>query len=138
METNEITGKIIGCAIEVHKRLGPGLLESAYEECLAFELKSKGLIVERQVPVPVVYKDIKLECGYRMDMLIEGSVAIELKVVDNIIPVHEAQILTYLKFSGVRTGLLINFNVVTLKEGLKRFVFSLCVPLCLLCATLCN
>ena len=123
MEINKITEKIIGCAIEVHRYLGPGLLESAYEECLVFELKKEGLIVERQKPVPVVYKDIKLECGYRIDILVENKVVVVLKVVDAINPVHEAQILTYMKFSDKRIGLLINFNVTVLKNGIKRFVF---------------
>lgn len=111
MERNEITQKIIGCAIEVHKNLGPGLLESAYEECLVYELKKTGLQTKRQVPTPVVYKDIKLECGYRIDVLVENTVVIELKVVDEFNPVHEAQILTYLKFSKKQIGLMINFNV---------------------------
>src|SRR5665648_91141 len=111
MELNEITRKIIGCAIEVHKNLGPGLLESAYEECLTFELINMGLIIKRQQPIPVVYKEIKLECGYRIDILVENSVVLELKVVDGINPVHEAQILTYMKFANKPLGLLINFNV---------------------------
>jgi len=122
MEINEITKKIIGCSIEVHKNLGPGLLESAYEECLTFELEKAGLNYKRQQPTPVIYKDIKLDCGYRIDILVKNQVVIELKVVDEINPVHEAQILTYLKFSGKRIGLLINFNVTTLKDGLKRFI----------------
>jgi len=121
MELNEITGIIIGCAIEVHKSLGPGLLESAYEECLAYELTKKGLIIKRQQPTPVVYKEIKLECGYRIDILVENAVVIELKVVDSINPVHEAQILTYMKFADKKLGLLINFNVTILKDGIKRF-----------------
>lgn len=121
MEINQITEKIIGCAIEVHKILGPGLLESAYEECLAFELNNAGLINERQKPVPVVYKKIKLECGYRIDILVENTVIIELKSVDVFNPVHEAQILTYMKFAEKRIGLLINFNVTLLKNGLKRY-----------------
>jgi GxxExxY protein len=99
MEFNQITEKIIGCAIEVHKILGPGLLESAYEECLDFELRSAGLSTLRQVAVPVVYKEIKLECGYRVDILVENTVVIELKTVDAFAPVHEAQILTYMKFA---------------------------------------
>lgn len=123
MEINQITEKIIGCAIEVHKYLGPGLLESAYEECLVFELRKVGLNVERQKPVPVVYKDIKLDCGYRIDLLVENIVVIELKVVDAFNPVHEAQILTYMKFANKNIGLLINFNVTLLKNGIKRFVF---------------
>ena len=122
MEVNRITQKIIGCAIEVHKNLGPGLLESAYEECLAFELNKTGLSIKRQIPAPVVYKDVKLECGYRIDILVENLVIIELKVVDEINPVHQAQILTYLKFSNMKFGLLINFNVTILKNGIRRFI----------------
>lgn len=123
MEINQITEKIIGCAIEVHKNLGPGLLESAYEECLVFELNKTGLKVDRQLAVSVVYKDIKLDCGYRLDILVENTVVVELKVVDAINPVHEAQILTYMKFANKNIGLLINFNVTVLKNGIKRFVF---------------
>jgi len=121
MEINQITEKIIGCAIEVHKLLVPGLLESAYEECMVFELKNAGLTVERQKPVPVIYKEIKLDCGYRIDILVENTVVIELKTVDAFNPVHEAQILTYMKFAEKRIGLLINFNVTLLKNGLKRY-----------------
>ena len=121
MEINEITQKIIGCAIEVHKNLGPGLLESAYEECLAFELSKAGLYIKRQQPTPVVYKDIKLDCGYRIDILVENLIVIELKVVDEFHPVHEAQVLTYMKFANKSTGLLINFNVTLLKNGIKRY-----------------
>jgi GxxExxY protein len=121
MEINEITQKIIGCAIEVHRNLGPGLLESAYEECLAFELIKMGLNIKRQQPTPVIYKEIKLDCGYRIDILVENSVVVELKVVDSIIPVHEAQILTYMKFSNKSIGLLINYNVTILKNGIKRY-----------------
>lgn len=116
MEINQITEKIIGCAIEVHKNLRPGLLESAYEECLSFELKNAGLIIERQKPV--IYKDIKLDYGYRIDILVKNSVIIELKVVETFNPVHEAQILTYMKFANKRIGLLLNFNVTLLKNGL--------------------
>jgi GxxExxY protein len=123
MEINQITEKIIGCAIEVHKNLGPGLLESAYEECLVFELRSAGLIAERQIGVPVVYKDIKLDCGYRIDILVENTVVIELKTVDEFAPVHEAQILTYMKFASKKIGLLINFNVTLLKNGIRRYRF---------------
>jgi GxxExxY protein len=122
MNTNQITETIIGSAIEVHKNLGPGLLESAYEECLSAELYSAGLCYERQKPVPVVYKNVKLECGYRIDILVEEKVIIELKTVDSINPVHQAQILTYMKFARINTGLLINFNVSLLKNGLKRFI----------------
>jgi GxxExxY protein len=123
MEINKITQKIIGCAIEVHKNLGPGLLESVYEECLAFELNKAGLKFRRQQPTPVVYKEIKLDCGYRIDILVEDSVVLELKVVDEFNPVHEAQMLTYMKFSNKRFGLLINFNVTVLKNGIRRFIF---------------
>ena len=122
MELNEITSTIIGCAIEVHRNLGPGLLESAYEECLAYELYKKGLMIKRQQPTPVIYKEIKLECGYRIDVLVENTVVIELKAVDAINPVHEAQILTYMKFAGKKLGLLINFNVTVLKDGIKRYI----------------
>ena len=121
MELNEITKSIIGCAIEVHKNLGPGLLESAYEECLCYELDMKGLILKRQSPTPVIYKEIKLECGYRIDILVENVVIVELKVVDSLNPVHVAQILTYMKFANKEIGLLINFNVSVLKDGIRRF-----------------
>jgi GxxExxY protein len=121
MNINDITREIIGCAIEVHKSLGPGLLESAYEECLAFEMTKKGLSIKRQQPTPVIYKEIKLECGYRIDILVENCIVIELKVVDAIIPIHEAQILTYMKFAKMKIGLLINFNVTVLKNGIKRY-----------------
>lgn len=121
METNQITEKIIGCAIEVHRFLGPGLLESAYEECLAFELQKAGLNIERQKAVPVVYKEIKLDCGYRIDILVENKVVIELKTIDEFNPVHEAQILTYIKFAQKSIGLLINFNVTLLKNGIRRY-----------------
>ncbi|MDR0872420.1 MAG: GxxExxY protein [Prevotellaceae bacterium] len=122
MQFDQYTHKIIGCAIEVHKQLGPGLLESAYEECLAYELSKTGFKVERQVPVPVVYKEIHLDCGYRLDLLVENSVIIELKSVECLSPIHEAQILTYMKFANKKIGLLINFNVTVLKNGLKRYV----------------
>lgn len=121
MEINKITETIIGCAIEVHKDLGPGLLESAYEECLFFEIKKAGLKVERQIAVPVVYKEIKLECGYRIDLLVENIVIVELKTADAFNIVHEAQILTYMKFANKPIGLLINFNVTMLKNGIKRY-----------------
>jgi GxxExxY protein len=121
MEVNKITEKIIGCAMEVHTLLGPGLLESAYEECLTFELNKVGLKAERQIPVPVMYKEIRMECGYRIDILVEDMVVIELKTAENFCPVHEAQLLRYLKFSKKRTGLLINFNVASLKNGIRRY-----------------
>ena len=121
MELKEITQKIIGCAIQVHKNLGPGLLESAYEECLSYELIKNGLVIKRQQPTPVIYKEIKLECGYRIDILVENSVVVELKVVDEFNPVHEAQILTYMKLSNKSLGLLINFNVTILRNGIRRY-----------------
>lgn len=122
MELNDLTREIIGGAIEVHKRLGPGMLESAYEECLSYELRGRGLSVERQKPVPVVYREVKLECGYRIDLLVNDTVVLELKSVDAPARVHEAQILTYMRFANKSIGLLINFNVTVLKNGIKRYV----------------
>lgn len=123
MEFQDCTRVIIGCAIEVHRHLGPGLLESAYRECLTHELRSRDLMVEREVPLPVAYKQIRLEAGYRMDLVVERSVVVELKAVDTLLPVHQAQLLTYLRFSGKLIGLLINFNVPSLRLGIKRLVF---------------
>jgi GxxExxY protein len=122
MTDNEITHEIIGAAIEVHKHLGPGLLESAYEECLANELQLRNLRVERQKPVPVVYKETKLECGYRLDLLVEGKIVAELKSVEGLGPLHEAILMTYLRMSGHKLGLLIYFNVNVLKDGVRRFI----------------
>ena len=119
---NRITEGIIGAAIEVHRALGPGLLESAYEACLAFELIERGLKVEQQKPLPVVYREVRLDCGYRLDLLVEGVVIVEVKAVDHLAPVHQAQLLSYLKLSGCHVGLLINFNVKVLKDGLRRVV----------------
>ena len=119
----KLTEKIIGVAIEVHRHLGPGLLESAYEECLCHELYLRSLKFERQRPLPLEYKGIKLDCGYRMDMVVEGKVILEFKVVDIIAPIHEAQLLTYLRLSGMKVGRIINFNVPVLKKGIKRLVF---------------
>jgi len=119
---NEITESIIGVGIEVHRALGPGLLESAYEACLAFELRDRGLRVEIQKPLPVVYRDVKLECGYRLDLLVEESVIVEIKAVDRLMPIHQAQLLSYLKLSGHKVGLLMNFNVRVLKNGIRRLV----------------
>jgi GxxExxY protein len=121
MEINKITEIIIGCAIEVHRNLGPGLLESTYEECLVYELINAGLSCERQKPLPISYKSIELDCGYRMDLLVEDRVVVELKTVDCFNSVHEAQILTYMKLANKEIGLLINFNVILLKNGIKRF-----------------
>lgn len=117
-----LTEKVIGLAIEVHRHLGPGLLESAYEECLCFELETNGIGYDRQVPLPVIYKSEKLECGYRMDVVVEGELVIELKTVDRLLPIHEAQLLTYLKLSELKTGLLLNFNSSVLKDGIRRLV----------------
>ena len=119
---NNLTQQIIGAAIEVHKHLGPGLLESAYERCLVYELGLLGLHVEEQKPLPLVYKEITIEQGYRLDLLVEGQVIVELKTVEQLTDVHEAQILTYLKLSNCKVGLLINFNVKVLRYGIRRFV----------------
>jgi len=119
---DSLTEKIIGAAITVHRVLGPGLLESAYEECLCYELSQLGLSFKRQVPLPVRYKEVKLDCGYRMDIVVEGTVVVEIKAVERLIPVHDAQLLSYLKLSNVRVGLLLNFHVPVLKNGLKRIV----------------
>lgn len=123
-ELNLLTRKIIGAAIEVHRHLGPGLLESAYETCLAYELEQIGLTVERQKALPLVYKEIRLDQGYHLDLLVERTVIVELKVVERITPVHEAQVLSYLRFSGCEVGLLINFNVKLLKNGIRRFIMT--------------
>ncbi|MEW6620011.1 MAG: GxxExxY protein [bacterium] len=120
MEINQVTEKIIGAAIEIHKTLGPGLLESAYEECLCYELSMVGLAFKRQIELPVIYKGIKLDCGYRIDLLVEEKVIVELKAVEQLLPIHEAQLLTYLKMMNKRIGLLINFNVSVLRDGIKR------------------
>lgn len=122
MDVNELTGRVIGCAIEVHRVLGPGLLESAYEQCLAYEMAEARIRCEVQKALPVAYKCIKLDCGYRIDMLVEGLLVVELKAVEQLMPIHEAQILTYMKLSGARIGLLINFNVPRLVDGVRRFV----------------
>jgi len=106
----------------VHRQLGPGLLESAYEECLCFELKQSGMEFSRQVPLPVVYKEIRLDCGYRMDLVIQRELIIEIKAVERLMPIHEAQVLTYLRLSGRKIGLLMNFNSLALKDGLRRFM----------------
>jgi GxxExxY protein len=117
-----LTEAIIGAAIAVHEELGPGLLESAYEECLCFELGQLGIPYARQVPLPVVYKGIRLECGYRMDVVVDSKVLIELKSIDSVEGIHKAQVLTYLRLSGLRTALLLNFNVAVLKNGMTRLV----------------
>ena len=119
---HRITEVIIGAAIQVHRVLGPGLLESAYEACLAFELKKRGLSIEQQRPLPLVYEQVELDCGYRIDLLVEGAVVVELKSVDAVAAIHEAQVISYLKLSGCKVALLINFNVLLLKDGIRRFV----------------
>jgi len=121
---NRITERIIGAAIHVHRTLGPGLLESAYEACLAFELARLGFRVEQQKPLPVVYDQVRLDCGYRIDLMVEGKVVVEIKSVECLAPIHEAQVITYLKLSGCRIALLINFNVPVLKDGIRRFINS--------------
>ena len=118
----ELTDSIIASAIEVHRHLGPGLLESAYEECLCYELNMRKIPFERQKPLPLRYKGIKLDCGYRMDIVVNNKVIIELKCVDKITPVHEAQLLTYLRLSNIKVGLIINFYTAVLKNGIKRLV----------------
>ncbi len=122
MDINYLTGEIIGAAIEVHKALGPGLLESAYEECLCREFGLRQLHFKRQQAIPVEYKGVKLDCGYRIDFLIEDLVILELKPVDSLQPIHEAQLLTYLKLTGLKVGLLVNFNVPVLKQGIRRLI----------------
>ncbi len=122
MNDIELTKQIIGAAIEVHKLLGPGLLESAYEECLCHELHLRGLRFVKQKSVPLFYKGVKLDCGFRLDLLVEGRVVVELKSIEAIAPIHEAVVLTYLRLSGHPLALLINFNVPVLKEGVRRFI----------------
>jgi GxxExxY protein len=116
------THYIVGAAIEVHRRLGPGLLESAYETCLCRELSLQGIGLQRQVPLPIEYRGVRLECGYQLDILVAGSIIVEVKAVKKIIPVHRAQVLTYLKLTNLRIGLLINFNVEVLRSGLHRII----------------
>ncbi|MBK6952691.1 MAG: GxxExxY protein [Crocinitomicaceae bacterium] len=122
MTENEITEIIIGCAIKVHKSLGPGLLESAYEACLDFELQKTNLFVERQKPLPLIYETVKLDCGYRLDFMVENKIVVEIKSIDALNEIHMAQMLTYMRLSNTQVGLLINFNVVKLTNGLKRVV----------------
>jgi GxxExxY protein len=121
-DINNLTSQVIGAAIDVHRTIGPGLLESVYEECLCYELGLRKIDYDRQVSIPVVYKDVKLECGYRLDILVEKSIILEVKSCDSLMPIHEAQLLTYLKLTGIKIGLLINFNVLVLKDGIKRIV----------------
>ena len=119
-----LTSRVIGLAIEVHRALGPGLLESAYEVCLCFELTSHGIPLKRQVPLPVIYKSVHLDCAYRMDIVIDDLLIAELKTVERILPVHEAQLLTYLRLSGITTGLMLNFHAPVLREAIKRLVLG--------------
>ncbi len=119
---SKITETIIGCAINVHKELGPGLLESAYEACLLYDLSQTKMKIENQKPLPIIYKNVKLNCGYRLDLIIEDEVIVEIKSVEKMLPIHKAQLLSYLKISGLKVGLLINFNVELLKDGIIRVV----------------
>jgi GxxExxY protein len=123
-ELNQLTEQIIGAAIEVHRALGPGLLESAYEACMIHELKLRGILVEHQRELPIRYKNLTVECGFRLDLWIEGKVIVEIKAVDRFHPIHEAQLITYLRLTGCKAGLLINFNVMVLKDGIKRKVLE--------------
>jgi GxxExxY protein len=120
MDINDLTGNVIGAAIEVHKNLGPGLLESVYEECLALELSERKIIFERQKELPIIYKNRSLDCNYRIDLLIPSQLVVELKSCEKLQPIHDAQLMTYLKLTGIKIGLLINFNVSVLKDGIKR------------------
>ena len=120
----ETTERILGAAIAVHRELGPGLLESTYEACLAFELLDRALLIERQAALPVVYRGVHIDCGYRLDLIVERMVVVEIKAVERTLPIHEAQILTYLKLSGLQVGLLLNFNVPRMKDGIRRFILD--------------
>lgn len=122
MDKDPLTGKVIGCMIEVHRTLGPGLLESTYQQCLARELDLNGIFFKLEHPLPVEYKGIRLDCGYRIDLLIENKLIVELKAVESIKGIHKAQLLTYMKLSGIGKGLLVNFNFKILKDGVQRFV----------------
>jgi len=121
-ESDRLSHEILGAALEVHRTLGPGLLESTYEECLAYELSNRRLVVEKQKSLPLRYKEVFLDCGYRLDLLVEGLVIVELKSVDALLPIHEAQVLTYLRISSLWLGLLLNFNVRVFKLGIRRLV----------------
>lgn len=125
MQINQLPREVIGSAIEVHKALGPGLLESVYAECLCRELSLREIAFERQKPLSVEFKGTRLDCGYRLDLLVSGVVAVEVKAVEALLPIHEAQLLTYLKLGGWKAGLLINFNVVVLRQGIRRLVLGL-------------
>jgi GxxExxY protein len=125
MNVNELTGEVVDGSIKVHSVLGPGLLESAYETCLEYELRKRGLHVVAQLPVPIVYEGVRLDAGYRIDLLVNDTVVVEVKAVTKLAPVHEAQLLSYLKLSGYRVGLLINFHVLLLRDGIRRMVNGL-------------
>ena len=125
MDINELSSKIIGAAIEVHKKLGPGLLESVYEECICHELSLRGISFEKQKPLPVIYKGKKLDCGYRLDIVVEKAIILELKSCEKIEPIHRAQLLTYLKLSGLNLGLILNFNTPVMRDGIVRIVNEL-------------
>jgi GxxExxY protein len=122
LQFDELSSKVLGCAIEVHRELGPGLLESTYEQCLAYELNRSKIPFQLQVGLPVEYKQTRLDCGYRIDLLVDGRLIVEVKSVEQLLKIHEAQILTYMRLSKVKVGLLINFNVPVLKKGIKRFL----------------
>ncbi len=125
MNENSLSNTIIGAAIEVHKQLGPGLLESVYEECLAYELSQIQIPFERQKPISVVYKNVRLDCGFKIDLLVDKVVLVELKAIDALAPIHDAQLLTYLKLTNCKLGLLLNFNVLRLRNGIRRLVLNL-------------
>jgi GxxExxY protein len=122
MEFDELSRSVIGCAIEVHRTLGPGLLESTYRQCLGYELSRAQIRFQMEVPLPVRYKDVLLDCGYRIDLLVSGDLIVEIKSVETLLPIHQAQILTYMRLAKIPIGLLINFNVTKLQNGIKRFV----------------
>jgi len=123
-DNDPLTEKVIGLAIEVHRQLGPGLLESAYEECLCYELAQANFVFQRQVALPVVYKSVRLDCGYRLDVIVENRLILELKTVERLMPIHQAQVITYMRPGGIRIGLLLNFNSAVLKHGLRRLMLS--------------
>ena len=125
MDENTISRHIVDAAIEIHRNLGPGLLESAYQQCLAYELATRGISFEMEKPIPVVYKGVKLDCGFRLDLLVAGLVVVEVKSVDELAPIHEAQTLTYLRLTGCKLGILLNFNVPLMRDGIKRIVLGL-------------
>ena len=122
MRSDKLSNRVIGCSLEVHRHLGPGLLESTYEQCLAHELKMEGIPFKLQCTLPVQYKGIKLDCGYRIDLLVDDRIIIELKSVERVLPIHQAQLLTYMKLSAISIGLLLNFNVKFMRSGIKRMV----------------